>query len=429
VLTVAVVCASSLGTLPLASFAADIEPPAVTAGSPVAREVVGLLDKYFLDRSFNGVDLKANEKRLIASEPLTDQQALDESERLVSSLGDRYSRVLTPEKATKLGKYDVTGVGLNLVISDSGAVKVGAVPPAESDAARLGVEFGDVVLSINGKSTEGMTSFDALEAIQGEGATVEMDLRAPGKDARHLSFRKAFTVKNPVSYRLIASEGGPSVGYIKLSEFNAQCKTRVREALVELQRQGAARFVLDLRGNGGGVLDGALGIAGLFMDKPLVLFVTDANGSMQPLFSRESRVSKEPLQVWVNQGTASSGEVLAAALRDNCRAKLVGSTTYGKGIIQGVFGLSDGGALIETVASYSTPAREEINLKGITVDSKHTFLSDVLGNSFTEADVKQLSSDAEFLVSPRGAKGRSCVDVQGARPMVRDLQSAAVDAR
>ena len=250
VLTFAVVCASSLGTLPLASFAADIEPPAVTAGSPVAREVVGLLDKYFLDRSFNGVDLKANEKRLIASEPLTDQQALDESERLVSSLGDRYSRVLTPEKATKLGKYDVTGVGLNLVISDSGAVKVGAVPPAESDAARLGVEFGDVVLSINGKPaecmhhgsinmhmhtlymsavlsingkptecmphpdpqpylrpnphphphpnphphphpnpgkpTEGMTSFDALEAIQGEGDTVEMDLRAPGKDVRRL---------------------------------------------------------------------------------------------------------------------------------------------------------------------------------------------------------------------------------------------------
>jgi len=233
-----------------------------------------------------------------------------------------------------------------------------------------------------------------------------------------------------VSYRLIASESGPSVGYIKLSEFNAQCKTRVREALVELQRQGAARFVLDLRGNGGGVLDGALGIAGLFMDKPLVLFVTDANGSMQPLFSRESRVSKEPLQVWVNQGTASSGEVLAAALRDNCRAKLVGSTTYGKGIIQGVFGLSDGGALIETVASYSTPAREEINLKGITVDSKHTFLSDVLGNGFTEADVKQLSSDGEFLVSSRGPKGRSCVDVQGARPVARDLQSAAsVDAR
>ena len=80
--------------------------------------------------------------------------------------------------------------------------------------------------------------------------------------------------------------------------------------------------------------------------------------------------------------------VSAAALRDNCRAELVGGTTYGKGIIQGVFGLSDGGALIETVASYSTPSRQEINLKGIYPDVKRTFTSDVLGAGFVDADIK-----------------------------------------
>mmetsp|Transcript_44239 Transcript_44239/g.146584 ORF Transcript_44239/g.146584 Transcript_44239/m.146584 type:complete len:138 (-) Transcript_44239:140-553(-) len=114
-----------------------------------------------------------------------------------------------------------------------------------------------------------------------------------------------------------------------------------------------------------------------------------AGGARQPLYSRESgAVASQPLQVWVNGRTASSAEVLAAALHDNCRAKVVGAKTYGKGIIQGVFGLSDGGALIETVASYATPAGAEINERGIAPDEERIFLSDVLGSSFLDADIK-----------------------------------------
>jgi len=325
--------------------AADVAP---TDGSPVAREVIGLIDKYFLDRSFNGVDLRQVREQLDDAGPLSDDQALEKSTKLVKSLGDRYTRVLTPTQAVKLGKYDVTGVGINLIIADDGAVKVGAVPPEDSDAAQLGVTFGDLVLAINGRSAEGMTSFDALEAIQGEGASVTMRIKAAsGGPERDVVLRKSFQTRNPVSYKLVESDDGTRTGYVKLSEFNAQCKRRVREAVRTLTEGGATRLVLDLRGNGGGVLDGALGIAGLFIERPLVLYVTDANGSMQPLYSREDALTTDvPLQVWVDQGTASSGEVLAAALRDNCRAKLVGGTTYGKGVIQGVFGLSDGGALI-----------------------------------------------------------------------------------
>ena len=176
----------------------------------------------------------------------------------------------------------------------------------------------------------------------------------------------------------------------------------MRDAIISLEKTGATRIVLDLRGNGGGVLDGALGIAGLFLERPLVLFVTDANGSMQPLYSREPVLDASvPLQVWVDQGTASSSEVLAAALRDNCRASLVGGTTYGKGIIQGVFGLSDGGALIETVASYSTPSRGEINKIGVKPDRSATFVSDVLGASFLEQDIRSAKFSAPG--------GKSCV--------------------
>ena len=400
----AVSCALLTGS---PAIAAD-EPAAaaVVEGSPVARETFELVEKYFLDRTFNGVDLRRANEQLDARGPLEDSQALEVAEKLVKSLGDRYTRVLTPQQAVKLGKYDVTGVGINLVIAENGDVKVGAVPPADSDAGRLGVGFGDVVMSINGLSAVGMTSFDALEAIQGDGASVSMVLRGKeGKGAeREVTLRKTFVTKDPVSYRLVEADDGSEVktGYVKLKEFNAKCKRGVRDAIISLEKTGATRIVLDLRGNGGGVLDGALGIAGLFLERPLVLFVTDANGSMQPLYSREPVLDASvPLQVWVDQGTASSSEVLAAALRDNCRASLVGGTTYGKGIIQGVFGLSDGGALIETVASYSTPSRGDINKIGVKPDRSATFVSDVLGASFLEQDIRSAKFSAPG--------GKSCV--------------------
>lgn len=273
-------------------------------GSPVAGEVWALLDKYFLDRSFNGIDFKSERLRLEALAPLTDEAALDESASLVRRLGDRYSRVLPPKQADKLGKYDVTGVGLNLIISDSGEdmsageragqgplgrqhsccsdapcprspfpqhlrscagkMLVGAVPNHGSSAERAGIAYGDEVrlaafateppkhepqrtltaaviaaasrrrlqqlpklapaehwsraqvLSINGKATSGMTSFDALEAIQSDPAaavlTVKANLHAEGRTVRRWPRSQAHMRERSVAWhsrppRLIGASG------------------------------------------------------------------------------------------------------------------------------------------------------------------------------------------------------------------------------
>ncbi len=372
-------------------------PAAISAASsPLADEVWALLDKYYLDRSFNGIDWQAEHKTILESR-YTESEATAEAQKLVSALGDRYSRIIPAAKAGRLNKYDVTGIGLNLVISDSGEMLVGAVPPDDSAAARAKIRYGDKVLEINGQTTEGMTSFDALEAIQRDPAIATLRVQPkPGgasTEARAVTLQRTFTqARDPVKYRIVARADGVRVGYIKLSEFNAQCKARTIEALSDLERQGATRLVLDLRGNGGGVLDGAISIAGLFAERPLVLYVTDANGSRQPLYSREASVETlAPMEVWVDASTASSAEVLAAALHDNCRASLVGSKTYGKGVIQGVFGLSDGSSLIQTVASYATPSGAEINRKGVEVDKQQIFYSDVLGSSWVDQDVRSAS--------------------------------------
>ena len=263
----ACLCGSLLTASPCPAFAASAvaaEPAALSqaaASSPVADETWSLLDKYYLDRSFGGLNWPAERQRLRSLEPMTDERAFDEADRLVARLGDKYSRILPPSGAAKLNKFDVTGVGLNLIISDTGEMKVGSVPAPGTAAASVGIGFGDMVLNINSRDTKGMTSFDALEAIQGEGKLVEVTIaKSAGAEPRKLVMTKTFEEKDPVQTKLVDA-GGQKVGYIKLREFNARCKRRVGEAIDELQQQGATRLVLDLRGNGGGVLDGAVGIS------------------------------------------------------------------------------------------------------------------------------------------------------------------------
>ena len=126
--------------------ATTLAPP--PAASPIYEEVAALVDKYYLDRTFNGVDFKGARER-VGSRTMSESEALAEATSLVKSLGDKYSRVLTPSQAYKLNKYDVTGVGINLIINDAGSMLVGAVPPEGSDASRAGVRYGDIVLEIN----------------------------------------------------------------------------------------------------------------------------------------------------------------------------------------------------------------------------------------------------------------------------------------
>ncbi|CAN0187168.1 unnamed protein product [Discosporangium mesarthrocarpum] len=180
--------------------------------------------------------------------------------------------------------------------------------------------------------------------------------------------RTFLKVENPVQY-LVKDQGKHKVGYAKVKEFNAVTTDRLREALGDMKRQGADEFVLDLRGNGGGAFQSALGIAGLFMNDKLITYVMDGDGQRIGFSTKtESVVSTEPLVVWIDGRSASASEVLAGALHDDCRALLRGDRTFGKGLIQAVYGLSDSSGLILTVAQYVTPRGTNIQGTGISPD-------------------------------------------------------------
>ena len=155
----------------------------------------------------------------------------------------------------------------------------------------------------------------------------------------------------------------------------------MREAVADLEAQGAERYIMDLRMNPGGTFQTALGIAGAFVPERTAVFVVDGKGERTEFKTSGKPLTSDPLIILADRGSASASEVLAGALQDNCRAVLVGDRTFGKGLIQGVFGLESGGGVALTVARYETPSGRDINKVGIAPDIKANLLPVFVGVS------------------------------------------------
>jgi len=248
-----------------------------------------------------------------------------------------------------------------------------------SSAQKQGLHKGELVTEINGRSTKGMTAFDVIEMVMPDTSkTMTMKLQdAATQEARVVQLDRATAeVRDPVSYKLL-----DKTGYIRLAEFNALGPQKVREAVADLEAQGAERYIMDLRMNPGGTFQTALGIAGTFVPERTAVFVVDGKGERTEFKTSGKPLTSDPLIILADRGSASASEVLAGALQDNCRAVLVGDRTFGKGLIQGVFGLESGGGVALTVARYETPSGRDINKVGIAPDIKANLLPVFVGVS------------------------------------------------
>jgi carboxyl-terminal processing protease len=199
---------------------------------------------------------------------------------------------------------------------------------------------------------------------------------------------------------------GAKIGYLRLSQFNANAAMELSHAIAKLEKGGADRYILDLRNNPGGLLNAGIEIARLWIDQGEIVYTVNRQGTLGSFEATGKALTDDPLVVLVNQGTASASEILAGALQDNGRATIVGEKTFGKGLIQSLFDLSDGSGLAVTVAKYETPNHTDINRLGIQPDRvvpiDTTFTLEQIG---TEADRQYqaaLTSFADSLVA--GAK-------------------------
>ena len=290
---------------------------------------------------------------------------------MLASLDDPYTRFLDPKEFKEMQidtSGELTGVGIQITL-DKDTKEILVVSPIEgTPASRAGVQPKDVIVSIDGKSTKGMTTEDAVKLIRGqEGSQVTLGLRRKGEVVT-VPLKRARIAINAVESRLNTAADGKKVGYIRLKQFNANAAREMRAAIRELEKEGAQGYVLDLRSNPGGLLEASIDIARQWLDEGTIVSTKTRDGIQDVRRATGNALTSSPVVVLVNEGSASASEILSGALQDNKRAVLVGQKTFGKGLVQSVRGLSDGSGLTVTIAKYLTPKGTDIHKNGIRPD-------------------------------------------------------------
>jgi carboxyl-terminal processing protease len=311
---------------------------------------------------------------------------------MLKSLGDPFTRFLDPEQYRSLQvntSGELTGVGLQIALNPhTGQLEV-VSPIAGSPADKAGIRPRDRILKIEGFSTENLTLDEAAARMRGPiGSLVTLLIERDGGEQQEISIVRDRIELNPVVAQLRTSNQGTSIGYLRLTQFNANASSELAHAINSLEKKGAAAYILDLRNNPGGLLQAGVEIARLWLNSGTIVYTVNRQGIQGSFEAFGPALTDDPLVILVNQGTASASEILAGALQDNGRAKLVGETTFGKGLIQSLFELSDGSGLAVTIAKYETPQHRDINKLGITPDQVVTQQPITREEIATEADLQ-----------------------------------------
>lgn len=286
-------------------------------------------------------------------------------------LGDPYTVFVEPparqdERENLRGNFG--GIGAHISRDEQGRIVLDPIP--DNPAELAGIRSGDVLLAVDGEAIGADLSVEEVaELIRGEkGTTVTLTLLQDGSsEPVAIDVVRADILIPSVTYRMLAQS--PAVGYIELSRFSGESSSEMRDAITDLQSQGAQKLILDLRQNGGGLLDAAIEVADHFLrEGPIVYQVSKTQDEQVFEADNDELASEMPLLVLVDGGTASASEILAGALQDRGRALLVGTQTFGKGSVQLVYDLSDGSSVHVTASRWLTPERNQIDQQGLAPD-------------------------------------------------------------
>ncbi len=291
---------------------------------------------------------------------------------MVDALGDTgHSRFLSPEMVQAENSFTeghMEGIGVEVQM-ENGQLMVVA-PIDGSPASEAGIQPGDVIQKVNGEEITGLPLEEIVGKIKGPaGTSVDLTIvKNDSGDAREVTLQRARIPLDNVDWSPVP---GTSVAYLRVSAFTRGVGKELQQALEEAQDQGLQAVVLDLRNNPGGLLQEAVTIASQFLDGGVVMQQKDAFGNVSPLPARPGGIAADmPLVVLINRGSASASEIVAGAVQDAQRARLVGETTFGTGTVLNQFNLSDGSALLLATEEWLTPNGRVIWHKGIDPDEK-----------------------------------------------------------
>ncbi|WAL61054.1 carboxyl-terminal processing protease CtpB [Thermocoleostomius sinensis] len=377
---------SSLGSTAQATF--HNSPKAILD------EAWQIVYREYVDSSFNQVNWMTVRQELLSQDYSSMEHAYTALRQALEQLEDPYTRFLDPKQFQALTNQtsgELSGIGIRLKRDEATQTLVVVEPIANSPASQAGIQPGDRIVAIDGRITRGMTVEEASRLIQGEAGTpITLRVDRDGRGAVTLPLTRARIEVPNVSYSLRA-ESTHEIGYIRLTEFSSHAPEQMRQAIQTLLDQGADGFVLDLRGNPGGLLQASIDISRMWLEEGAIVRTVNRSGNSHEITANHTALTELPLAVLVDGHSASSSEILTGALMDNQRAIVVGNRTFGKALVQSVHSLSDGSGLAVTVAHYYTPRGTDISHRGIAPD---------IQVNLTNQQRQTLSADRSLIGTP-----------------------------
>lgn len=318
----------------------------------------------------------------------------------VAALGDPYTCYYTKEEMDEImeetnGNY--VGIGIYMTLDrEKNAITI-IKPMEDSPAEKAGLLPGDIITKVDGQGYSGSEMDEASNKIKGESGTkVTLEILR-GTETKIFEITRKKVLISHIETKILQN----NIGYIAISDFDGGCSEEFKRKYEELAKKGINKLIIDIRNNGGGIVDEAIDIADLIADKNATLLITkNKNDKEEITKSKNNPIIKMPVVILTNSYSASASEILAGALKDNGKATLVGTTTYGKGVIQELRRLSDGSGLKITTNEYFTPNHNTINKTGIAPDVEVDLSDEAKAKlQLTDEEDTQLQKAIEVLKS------------------------------
>ena len=351
---------------------APLQTPALSDVQQLVVDSWKLVNQGYLDPDhLDAVRWRRQRQKALEKSIESSEDAYRAIEVMLSNLGDPYTRVLRPADYAALKNStsgNLSGVGLQLGPGDAPNQVVVISALEGSPAAEAALSSGTELMTVDGVSVSELGLEGTAAALRGDvGTQVVLTLASRDGETRELTLERRSVDLRPVRTRRLRS-GDHTIGYLRITQFTEGVPEQVQQALEELQDKDVEGLILDLRNNSGGLVSSGLAVADDLLSGGIIVETRNREGISDAIPASPNTLYDGPMLTLVNGGTASASEILAGALQDNERSTLLGSQTYGKGLIQTLTNLSDGSGLAVTVAGYVTPSGRDIQGEGMAPD-------------------------------------------------------------
>jgi len=330
-----------------------------------------IVNRSYVDAGFNNQNWYKVRRQFVNRKFNRREDTYAAISQMLATLDDPFTRLLEPDKFKSMQTStagELTGVGLQIAVDEPDHNVVVIAPIEGSPADIAGVRSRDRIIGIDNIPTKGLGLDECATRMRGViGSEVKLSLERPlaeGFEKLDVLIKRDRIAVTPIIAKLNQEENH-KVGYIRLNQFNGNASADMEKTIKKFESEGADRYVLDLRGNPGGLFDAGLQIARMWISEGTIVYTVDRHGMQEGFEAKGSAITPDPLVVLTDGGSASASEILAGALQENNRAQLVGTKTYGKGLIQSLYELEDGAGLAVTIAKYETPLHHNIHKRGI----------------------------------------------------------------